>query len=132
MYPLPTRTAQPSPIVNSPHQSGTFVTIHEPSLMHVNHPQPRFGQIHNNIYLPLEYHTGFPGGSEIKASARNVGDLGSMPLPALWEIWVRSLGREDPLEKEMATHSSTLAWRIHCFKIPLRSPYSGLPLRYKL
>ena len=28
------------------------------------------------------------------------------------EIWVQSLGREDPLEKEMATHSSTLAWRI--------------------
>ena len=28
------------------------------------------------------------------------------------ESWVRSLGREDPLEKEMATHSSTLAWKI--------------------
>jgi len=28
------------------------------------------------------------------------------------EMWVRSLGREDPLEKEMATHSSTLAWEI--------------------
>ena len=34
------------------------------------------------------------------------------PLPAMWETWVQSLGREDPLEKEMATHSSTLAWRI--------------------
>ena len=33
-------------------------------------------------------------------------------LPALWETWVRSLGGEDPLEKEMATHSSVLAWRI--------------------
>ena len=33
-------------------------------------------------------------------------------LPAMWEIWVRSLGREDSLEKEMATHSSILAWRI--------------------
>ena len=33
-------------------------------------------------------------------------------LPAMWETWVRSLGQEDPLEKEMATHSSTLAWRI--------------------
>ena len=33
-------------------------------------------------------------------------------LPKMWEIWVRSLGREDPLEKEMATHSSTLAWKI--------------------
>ena len=33
-------------------------------------------------------------------------------LPAMWETWVRSLGREDPLEKEMASHSSTLAWKI--------------------
>ena len=33
-------------------------------------------------------------------------------LPAMRETQVRSLGREDPLEKEMATHSSTLAWRI--------------------
>ena len=33
-------------------------------------------------------------------------------LPGMWETLVRSLGREDPLEKEMATHSSTLAWRI--------------------
>ena len=31
---------------------------------------------------------------------------------AMQETWVRSLGREDPLEKEMATHSSTLAWKI--------------------
>ena len=30
-------------------------------------------------------------------------------LPAMWETWVQSLGREDPLEKEMATHSSILA-----------------------
>ena len=33
-------------------------------------------------------------------------------LPAVQETWVRSLGWEDPLEKEMATHSSTLAWKI--------------------
>ena len=33
-------------------------------------------------------------------------------LPAMWEIQVRSLGQEDPLEKEIATHSSILAWRI--------------------
>ena len=33
-------------------------------------------------------------------------------LPATQETWVRSLGRDDPLEKEMATHSSVLAWRI--------------------
>ena len=33
-------------------------------------------------------------------------------LPAVWEIWVWSLGWEDPREKEMATHFSTLAWKI--------------------
>ena len=33
-------------------------------------------------------------------------------LPTMRETWVQSLGREDPLEKEMATHSSTLAWKI--------------------
>ena len=33
-------------------------------------------------------------------------------LPAMWETWVRSLSREDPLEKDMGTHSSVLAWEI--------------------
>ena len=33
-------------------------------------------------------------------------------LPRVRETWVRSLGQEDPLEKEMTTHSSTLAWKI--------------------
>ena len=32
--------------------------------------------------------------------------------PAKWETWIRSLGWEDPLEEDMATHSSILAWRI--------------------
>ena len=33
-------------------------------------------------------------------------------LPEMQETWVQSLGQEDPLEKEIATHSSTLAWKI--------------------
>ena len=33
-------------------------------------------------------------------------------LPAMQETWVRSLGREDPLEKDMANYSSILAWRM--------------------
>ena len=41
---------------------------------------------------------GFPGGSVVKNP------------PAMQEMQVRSLGREDPLEKEMATHPSVLAW----------------------
>ena len=43
---------------------------------------------------------GFPGGSDVKN------------LPAMQETQVPSLGQEDSLEKGMATHSSTLAWRI--------------------
>ena len=39
-------------------------------------------------------------------------------LPAIQETWVRSLGREDALEKGMATHSSILAWRIPCTEEP--------------
>ena len=39
-------------------------------------------------------------------------------LPAMQETWVQSLGWEDPLEKEMATHSSTLAWRIPWMEEP--------------
>ena len=42
----------------------------------------------------------FPGGSDVNN------------LPAMQESWVQSLGRKDSLEKEMATHSSTLAWKI--------------------
>ena len=42
-------------------------------------------------------------------------------LPGMQETWVRSLGWEDPLEKEMATHTSTLAWRI-----PWREEPGGL------
>ena len=42
----------------------------------------------------------FPGGSAVKN------------LPAMQETWVQSLGREDPLEKEMATDSSTVSWKI--------------------
>ena len=42
-------------------------------------------------------------------------------LPAMREIWVRSLGQEDPLEKEIAAHSSTLAWKIPWMEEPGKS-----------
>ena len=42
-------------------------------------------------------------------------------LPTMWETQVQSLGWEDPLEKEMGTHSSTLAW-----KIPWMEEHGGL------
>ena len=56
----------------------------------------------------------FPGGSE-----------GRKRLPAMQETWVRSLSREDPLEKEMATHSSTLAWKIPWTEEPGRLQSMG-------
>ena len=46
-------------------------------------------------------------------------------LPAMWETWVRFLGGEDPLEKEMATHSSTLAWNIPWTEEPGRLESMG-------
>ena len=47
-------------------------------------------------------------------------------LPTMWETRVRSLGWEDPLEKEMAPHSSTLAWKIPWTEDPVRySPRGG-------
>ena len=52
---------------------------------------------------------GFPAGSDGKESACNVGDLGL------------TLGREDPLEKELATHSSILAWRISWTEEPVHA-----------
>ena len=46
-------------------------------------------------------------------------------LPAVLETWVRSLGREDPLEKEMVTHSRILAWRISWIEEPGRLQSMG-------
>ena len=47
-------------------------------------------------------------------------------LSAMQETWVRFLGQEDPLEKEMATHSSILAWRIPWIEDPGRLQSMGL------
>ena len=46
-------------------------------------------------------------------------------LPTMRETRVRSLGREDPLEKEMTTHSSTLAWKIPWMEEPGRQQSMG-------
>ena len=62
------------------------------------------------IRAPVRRNTDFPGGSDGKASAYNAGDLG-------WE---------DPLEKEMATHSSTLACKIPWTEEPGRLQSTGL------
>ena len=52
------------------------------------------------LLFPTFKSCGFPGGSMVKK------------LPAIQETQVQSLGQEDPLEKEMATHCSILAWEI--------------------
>ena len=46
-------------------------------------------------------------------------------LSTMWEIQVRSLGQEDPLEKEMAIHSSTIAWKIPWTEEPGRLQSMG-------
>ena len=46
-------------------------------------------------------------------------------LPAIRGTWVQSLGQEDHLEKEMATHSSTLAWKIPWMEEPGRLQSMG-------
>ena len=93
----------------------------------------------NLLRLSANFSTemGFTGGSGGKASACSAGDPCLIPgsgrspgqgigyplqrcwaslvahtVKCLWETWVQSLGQEDPLEKEMATHSSILAWKI--------------------
>ena len=47
-------------------------------------------------------------------------------LPTMWETWVQSLGQEDLLEKEMATHSSIPAWKIPLTEEPGRLQSMGL------
>ena len=96
---------------------------------------------------------GFPGSSAGKESTCNAGDPGSIPgsgrspeggisyplqyfwaslvaqrvkrLPAVQETQVQFLGQEDPLEKELATHSSTLAWKIPWMEESGRLQYMG-------
>ena len=46
-------------------------------------------------------------------------------LSTMWEAWVRALGWEDPLEKEMAIHSSTIAWKIPWTEEPGRLQSMG-------
>ena len=53
-------------------------------------------------------------------------------LPPMRETWVQSLGREDPLEKEMVTHSGILAWRIPWTEKPDRLQSTGSQSRTRL
>ena len=103
-------------------------------------------------------HLGFPGSSVSKQSTCNAEDLGLIPgsgrcpgegisyllqyswaslvaqlvknPPAVQETWVRSLSWEDPLEKEMATHSNVLAWRTPWSRTLLSDFHFHFQIRY--
>ena len=62
----------------------------------------------------------FPGVSVVKNPAANAGYTG--------KIWIQSMGQEGPLEKEMATHSSILAWVIPWTEEPSRPQSTGLQI----
>ena len=70
--------------------------------------------------MPHRNHKGFPNGSAGKESLCSVGDTGDS---------VQSLGLEDPLQEEMATHSNILTWRIPWTEEPGRVQSMGLQSR---
>ena len=70
------------------------------SKSYFRHQLHEWWQLRRRDTLPTPVFLGFPVAHLVKN------------LPAMWETWVWSLGREEPLEKGKATHSSVLAWRI--------------------
>ena len=67
---------------------------------------PSGSSVHGIFHARILLSMGFSGGSDSKLSVCNAGDT------------VRPLGQENPLEEEMATHSSILAWKIPCTEEP--------------
>ena len=120
-----------------------------------NEPQgPSSNQDEESLFLTPFFTNkmGFPESAVAKESACNAGDPGSIPesgrsagegrgyplqywaslvaqmvkrLPAMRETWIQSLGLEDPLEKELATHSTILAWKIPWMEEPGRLRSTG-------
>ena len=74
--------------------------------------------IHPSVFGHLGCFHVLTGASLVAQTVKN--------LPAMQETWVQSLGREDPLEKGMATNSSILAWRIPWTEEPSRIQSVGL------
>ena len=74
----------------------------------------RWGRVIFKYLYQAIFCLGFPGGSAVKS------------LPAMWEMWVPSLGREDSLEEEMANHSCILAWKIPWTEEPGGLQFMGL------
>ena len=61
-----------------------------------------------HLYSSPIFTLGFPGGSVVKKKKKKI----HLSMQEMQETWVQSLGQEDPLGEEMATHSSVLAWKI--------------------
>ena len=72
------------------------------------------------IKKKIYFYTKLRGNLRTSLVAQTVNRLSTMR-----ETWVRSLGREDPLEKEMAIHSSTIAWKIPWTEEPGRLQSMG-------
>ena len=72
-----------------------------------------FKDVYKDVFIVYRNLRGLPDGSVVKN------------LPTKQEMQVMSLGGEDPLEKEMATHSSILAWRIPWTEEPGRLQFMG-------
>ena len=70
------------------------------------------------LYIVIVY-VGFPGSAEVK---------NPLSMVETQEKWVQSLGREDPLEREMATHSSILVWKTSWTEDPVQSLGREYPL----
>ena len=75
----------------------------------------------NSLCFHTSLHVFKTNSHHLRAVAQTVKRLSTMR-----ETWVQSLGREDPLEKEMATHSSTIAWKIPWMEEPGRLQSMGL------
>ena len=73
--------------------------------------------VHTCVYIYLYTHTPTYGAFLMAQLVKN--------LPAMQETWVQPLGREDPVEKEMATHSSILPWEIPWTEEPGRLQSMG-------
>ena len=81
-------------------QNGCFILYFAPVAWYRAILNNRIWKRKGKFSEPLFWSMGFPSGSEVKN------------LPTKQETWVQSLGGEDALEKEIATHSSILSWRI--------------------
>ena len=99
---------QPDTEPGSPALAGRFLTTGPPgkslhSLI-FKHLLRTLFPVYSHCLNDLLYYHGYDWASLVAQSIKN--------LPAMWETWVQSLDWEDPLEEDMATHSSVLAWRI--------------------